>query len=223
MIKRRLKKGEKMDASFWHQRWENNEIGFHESEANSLLVEYFDALSLLEGSRVFLPLCGKTLDIAWLLSKGCRVVGAELSKVAIEQLFEGLGLEPNIVKIDNVFHYSTKNIDIYVGDIFELSQANIGPVDAVYDRAALVALPEDVRRKYTSHIVDITKAAQQILLTFEYDQHLMDGPPFSISDKEVAQHYSKYYELKRLTRRAVAGGLKGTLSAVESVWFLKGI
>ncbi len=83
-----------MDASFWHQRWEKNEIAFHERQANPLLVKYFDKLSLAQGRRVFVPLCGKTLDIAWLLSRGYRVAEAELSQVAIGQLFQELGVEP---------------------------------------------------------------------------------------------------------------------------------
>jgi thiopurine S-methyltransferase len=80
-----------MDANFWHQRWGKNEISFHEGEANAMLVDKFQVLSLPKNSRVFVPLCGKTRDIAWLLSQGHRVVGVELSKVAIEQLFTDLG------------------------------------------------------------------------------------------------------------------------------------
>ena len=93
-----------MDASFWHQRWRENDIAFHKSEANPLLVKYFKQLSLVNGSRVFLPLCGKTLDIPWLLSNGYRVVGAELSKIAIDQLFMGLGVEPKISGVGEVDH-----------------------------------------------------------------------------------------------------------------------
>src|SRR5438552_2359464 len=110
----------KMEASFWLQRWEKNEIGFHESETNPALVKYFKELSLVKGSRVFLPLCGKTLDIAWLLSNGYRVAGAELSEVAIEQLFMGLDIKPRISGLGKVDHYGAKNLDIYVGNIFDL-------------------------------------------------------------------------------------------------------
>src|SRR5690349_18438288 len=128
-----------MDAGFWHERWETNDIAFHKNEANPLLVRCFAALSLSKGSRVFVPLCGKTLDIHWLLSEGFRVAGAELSKVAIEQLFTELGVEPKVSRDGEVDHYSATNIDVFVGDIFQLSSEVLGPVDAVYDRAALVA------------------------------------------------------------------------------------
>ena len=100
-----------MDANFWHQRWERNETAFHQREANPLLVKYFDALSLSKGSRVFLPLCGKTLDIHWLLSNGYRVAGSELSDVAVKQLFSELATEPKIKAINDIHHHSADNID----------------------------------------------------------------------------------------------------------------
>ena len=174
-----------MDASFWHQRWEKNEIGFHESEANPLLVKYFKVLSLAKGRRVFVPLCGKTLDISWLLSNGYRVTRAELSRIAVEQLFAGLRVEPKISGVGQVDHYSASNIDIFVGDIFALSSKILGQVDAIYDRAALVALPEQLRSRYAAHLTEMTANAPQLLLTYEYDQHVMEGPPFSIGDAEV--------------------------------------
>src|SRR3546814_4835700 len=109
-----------MDANFWHQKWEKNEIAFHQSEANPLLVKYFEELHLAKGSRVFIPLCGKTRDIAWLLTNGYRIVGAELSKIAIEQLFAALGIVPVILGAGDVEHYSATNDDILDGDIFVL-------------------------------------------------------------------------------------------------------
>ncbi|KHE91727.1 MAG: thiopurine S-methyltransferase [Candidatus Scalindua rubra] len=210
-----------MSIDFWKQTWEKNEIGFHESKPNPLLVAYFKELNLVEGSRVFLPLCGKALDIAWLLSKGYRVTGAELSKLAIKQLFIGLGVEPEITECGNVSRYSAKNIDIFVGDIFDVSSDILGPVDAIYDRAALVALPEEMRKRYTKHILEITDTADQILITFEYDQSLMDGPPFSLNSDEISRHYKDAYNLALLESISVPGGLKGICAATESIWLLK--
>ena len=210
-----------MDASFWHQRWGKNDIAFHESEANPLLVKYFKELSLAKGSRIFLPLCGKTLDIPWLLSNGYHVAGAELSKIAIEQLFTELGVEPKISGVGEVDHYSAKNIDIFVGDIFHLSSQILGRVDAIYDRAALVALPEKMRNRYTAHLTEITDKAPQLLICYEYDQSLMEGPPFSISNGEVNQHYRDSYDLTLIVSTNVPGGLKGKCTAKENVWLLK--
>jgi thiopurine S-methyltransferase len=210
-----------MDASFWHQRWEKNDVAFHESEANPLLVKYFKEISLVKGSRVFLPLCGKTLDILWLLSNGYRVAGAELSKIAIEQLFMELGVEPKISGVDGVDRYSAQNIDIFVGDIFHLSSKMLGLVDAIYDRAALVALPEEMRNRYTANLMEITDKAPQLLICYEYDQSLMEGPPFSISNEEVNQHYRDSYDLTLIASTNVPGGLKGKCAAKENVWLLQ--
>lgn len=210
-----------MEAEFWHQKWEKNEIAFHGSEANPLLVKYFNELALAKGSRVFLPLCGKTLDISWLLANGYRVAGAELSKIAIEQLFTGLGVEPNISRSGRLEHYRASNIDVYVGDLFDLSDQMLGPVDAIYDRAALVALPEAMRTRYTAHLTAIANCAPQLLIAYEYDQHLQEGPPFSVSNAEVKRHYADRYDLTLLSSEDLPGGLKGKCPAKENVWLLK--
>ncbi|NGZ60435.1 MAG: thiopurine S-methyltransferase [Nitrospira sp. LK265] len=210
-----------MDPSFWHQRWEKNEIGFHEDKANPLLVKHFRELSVTKGCRIFVPLCGKTLDISWLLSRGYRVAGAELSQLAIEQLFMGLGMKPEIATVDNVEQWSANNLDIFVGDIFELSGTMLGAVDAVYDRAALVAFPADLRTRYSAHLTGMTDKAPQLLICYEYDQSLMEGPPFSVSDEEVHRHYATTYDLTLIASTQVAGGLKGKAPAKENVWLLK--
>ncbi len=168
-----------MDKNFWHQRWENNEIGFHESKANPLFVSHFKNLAIEKGSCVFLPLCGKSLDIGWLLSNGSRVVGVDLSELAIKQLFAELGVEPGITDIGEIKHYSAKDIDIFVGDIFALTGDMLRPVDAVFDRGGLVALPEDIRSRYTKHVANITDNAPQLLISYKYNQDLMDGPRLS--------------------------------------------
>lgn len=210
-----------MDASFWHQRWGANDIAFHERAANPLLVKYFKCLSLVKGSRVFIPLCGKTLDIGWLLSNGYGVAGVELSEIAVKQLFSELGMEPEISEVGKAKRYSATNIDIFFGDIFHLSSRILGSVDAVYDRAALVALPEKMRNRYAAHLKELTGKAPQLLICYEYDQALMEGPPFSISNEEVNQHYGGSYELTLLESTDVAGGLKGKCAAKENVWLLK--
>ena len=210
-----------MDSSYWHQKWATNNIAFHKREANPTLVNYFSKLSLDNDSRVFVPLCGKTLDIAWLLSNGYRVAGAELVETAIKQLFTELGVEPTISAIGSVKHYSADNIDIFVGNIFDVSSDILGPIDAVYDRAALVALSEEMRHRYTTHLTDITDKAPQLLVTYEYDQALMAGPPFSISRQEINQHYQNSYGLSLLCSTDVPGRLKGKCEATENVWLLQ--
>jgi len=210
-----------MDPSFWHQRWETNQIAFHQSETNPLLARYFGDLSLDKGSRIFLPLCGKTLDIPWLLSNGYRIVGAELSQTAIDQLFAELGVKPTISNRSALTHFSSENIEVFVGDIFDLTQMMLGKIDAVYDRAALVALPLEMRRKYADHLRDITDTAPQLLLTYEYDQNEMAGPPFSISEEDVHQYYGHDYAITHLASVDVPDGLKGKCAATENVWCLR--
>lgn len=210
-----------MEPDFWHKKWESNVIGFHQEEANPLLVSHIEALVLSTGNRVFVPLCGKTLDISWLLSQGYRVVGIELSAIAVNHLFEALNLTPVITKQGELNHYSADNIDIYVGDIFDLTKQALGAVDAIYDRAAFVALPLAMRHRYTKHLIEITESAPQLLVSFEYDQSSMNGPPFATTNLEISQHYQEVYDLTLLTTEAVEGGLKGKYEAVENVWLLK--
>jgi thiopurine S-methyltransferase len=163
-------------------------------------------------------LCGKTRDFAWLLAQGYRVVGAELSELAIQDLFQDLAVVPEISTVGPLIHYRADNIDIFVGDIFNVSAATLGRVNAIYDRAALVALPAGMRVQYTSHLMDITHTAPQLLITYQYDQSLMDGPPFSITEDEVKQHYGAAYQLQSVECEDVVGGLK--VAAKEKVWLL---
>lgn len=210
-----------MNIKSWKQAWKVNNIGFHKSKPHPLLVQYFKRLNLLEGDRIFLPLCGKTLDISWLLSQGVQVSGVEVSQVAIEQLFQELGVEPIIKECGKFRCFSAKNIEIYIGDVFDLSRELIGKIDAIYDRAALVALPEDLRVKYTRHLREITNAAPQLLITFEYDQNLKSGPPFSVDADELNQHFKATYTLELLESNTLPGGLKGSRIATENIWQLK--
>lgn len=208
-----------MDPQFWHDKWAAGEIGFHNAEANPLLVAHLEALAVPPGGRVFVPLCGKTLDIGWLLSKGHTVAGAELSERAVVQLFEELKTVPTVTGRGTLRHYAAPGIDIFAGDIFDLSAAILGPVDAVYDRAALVALPEDMRIRYTRHLTALTGTARQLLVTFEYDPSQMTGPPFSIPPAEVRRHYGTSYRIAPPLSAPMAEGLKG-IDAVQTVWHL---
>lgn len=222
-----------MQHDFWHNRWQNQQIGFHLPEANPLLVKHFSVLNLTPSTpqksntltskspRIFLPLCGKTLDIAWLLAQGYRVVGAELSQIAIDALFAELGVTPNITQAGDLTLYQAQNLDVFVGDIFKLDATLLGNIDAVYDRAALVALPADMRKAYAAHILSISQRTPQLLVCFEYDQTQHDGPPFCVPADEVQQHYGNSHNLTPLATEKVEGGLKGVCPAVEQVWHLK--
>lgn len=210
-----------MQADFWHQRWEKGEIGFHEKDINPLLIAHFAKLGLEPGQRVFVPLCGKTHDISWLLAQGYNVVGAELSEQAIKVLFDSLNIAATVSSQAGLLLYQSANIDIFVGDIFTLNTQQLGQIDGVYDRAALVALPAPMRRQYSQHLRVITQTAPQLLISFDYNQSLMDGPPFSVNEDEVRQHYGQHYDLECIYNQTLAGGLKGKVAALQQVWLLK--
>ena len=209
-----------MEASFWHNRWQTNQTGWHESAVNPLLIAHFPLLNVPPGRRVFVPLCGKSLDLGWLLSCGYAVAGAELSELAVTQLFAELGMEARILDVGKFKLFRGEKIDIFVGDLFDLSREILGPVDAVYDRAALVALPEAMRSQYTAHLKAITGMAPQLVIGYEYDQTVIEGPPFSVTPNELHRHYSDCYTLTPLARMEVPGGLKGKCPAMEHIWRL---
>lgn len=209
-----------MDAGYWHQKWETRQIGFHQARPNPLLVTHFDRLSLPTESRIFVPLCGKSLDVLWLKEQGHTVCGAELSEIAVQELFSDAGLTPVVSPLGALSLYQAPGLEIFVGDIFALDATALGPIDAVFDRAAYVALPESVRPRYAKHVAEITDHAQQLLITFEYDQKDMPGPPFSIPQTEVGTSFGVAYELDRLVAVNVEGGLKGICRADEVIWHL---
>ncbi|MCK0196559.1 thiopurine S-methyltransferase [Ancylobacter sp. 6x-1] len=208
-----------MDEAFWQGKWQRGEIGFHAAAPNPLLTRNLPALGLAPGARLFLPLCGKSLDIHWLLAQGHAVAGAELSRLAVEQLFSELGVEPTIRAAGTLERFEAEGLTIFVGNIFDLDAARLEPVDAIYDRAALVALPETLRTLYAAHLVALTGGAAQMLVTYQYDQSRMSGPPFSVGPAEVGRHYDALYRLTLLEEAQVEGGLRGE-PARESVWHL---
>ena len=209
-----------MQHDFWHQRWQNQQIGFHLDAVNPLLAAHFQALNLEAGQRVFIPLCGKTLDIHWLLSQGIQVAGAELNQLAVDTLFAELGVTPTITEHGSLRLYHAEHIDIFQGDFFTLDKGLLGDVDAVYDRAALIALPANMRIDYSQHLINLTAGAPQLLISFHYDQSLAEGPPFNVSAEEVAAHYAQAYDIHLLADEILPTGLKGKFPAQEKLWFL---
>ena len=210
-----------MKKEIWLERWEKGQTGFHIDEVNPLLVKHFDTLELPLASRIFVPLCGKTLDIRWLLSKGYCVVGVELSESAVQELFEELGEKPYIITEGKHIHYAAENIDIFVGDFFTLTPQIIENVDAIYDRAAIVALPKEMRMDYSKHILSLVqKETPQLMTTVVYDQSLMSNSPFSVDQEELERHYGDSYTITQLDKINVEGGLKKVKNVVEYVWLL---
>ncbi len=194
-----------MEADFWHNRWENNLTGFHLSEINPLLKGNWPKLEIKAGARVFVPLCGKTLDLIWLANQGYQVVGSELSSLAVEAFFAENKLIATKSKIDGFELWQSENIRLFCGDFFDLTAEILGQVDAVYDRASLIALPPAMRQDYAAKMTELAQSAPKLLVTLEYDQSKMDGPPFSVSESEVKALYQANYQVKQLTAQDVLG------------------
>lgn len=209
-----------MEADFWKETWSKREIAFHSANVHPFLAGQLSMLSLGAGARIFLPLCGKTLDIHWLLKQGFQVVGVELVEATVQELFDELDLCPEIIERGNLKLYRAENIDIYVGNIFDLDLAEIKKIDAVYDRAALVALPEKMRKNYSNQIITLSGSAPQLLITFEYNQAEMEGPPFSVSRQVLNRLYGETYEIERLTGRKYERFEKICSVVSEVVWCL---
>lgn len=212
-----------MEADFWHRRWRKNEIGFHEEDGNHLLKTYIEKLGLPADARIFVPLCGKTRDIAWLLSQGFSVVGIELDKLAVEQLFAELDVIVEHNTVDGFEHKQAsisdgQSLDIFTGNFFAFNEAIMGTIDAVFDRAALVALPEEMRKQYAQHLLALSNKCEQLLVCYEYADGLLQGPPHSVNYEEVMRHYGKEMSVKQVYREKVEGGFREQSEVYESVY-----
>lgn len=212
-----------MEKAFWQNRWQEGKIGFHEGVPNQHLRSHFPDLSLKAGAHVFVPFCGKAVDLDWLLSKGFPVSGVEFNKEAVAEVFDRLSLVPEITEIRNLARYSSKGLVIWVGDFFELLSSDLGPVDAIYDRAALVALPSAMRERYARHLQSLCPSVPQLLVSFDYDQTQMDGPPFSVSKEHIHRLYDAAFEIEIIASADIAGPLAERCSGKEEAWLLRPI
>ena len=190
-----------MKKEFWLERWQKQEIGFHQDEINPYLSQYWPALNLATRSEVFVPMCGKSRDMLWLREQGHSVLGVELSKIAVSAFFAENGYTPSYVHTGKFDSCSANEISLLCGDFFDMTPANVEQVTAVYDRASLVALPVEMRERYAKHLFGILPPATQILLvTFDYRQAEMQGPPFAVSPDEVRSLYRQAADIRMLAQ-----------------------
>jgi thiopurine S-methyltransferase len=183
----------------WLARWQNNKIGWHVDAVNRSLIDYFELLELAPGASVFVPLCGKSLDMVYLSEMGYTVIGVELSAIGVKQFFIDNSLPYSVSQINGFVLYESERIKIYCGDYFSLSAEHLSSVSAVYDRASLIALDLDLREKYAQHLTAIIPLdARILLLTLIYPQHQMSGPPFSVSNSEVESLFSSAFKYRQL-------------------------
>jgi thiopurine S-methyltransferase len=174
----------------WHERWEEGRIGFHSETVHSDLLSFGDRFLGGGKQRVLVPLCGKTLDLRWLAEAGHDVVGIELVEQAVRSFFDESGLSPEVEDLGAARAYRANNVTILCGNIFDLEPAHVGEIGRIWDRAALVALPPEMRGRYVEKLRTLVGPGTRVLQNcFDYDQSLMSGPPFSVPDEEVRKHY----------------------------------
>ncbi|SEN19405.1 thiopurine S-methyltransferase [Nitrosospira multiformis] len=193
-----------MKKEYWLERWRQEEIGFHQNEINPYLSRYWSELQVVSGKsgkQVFVPLCGKSCDMIWLREQNLSVLGVELSPLAVEAFFKENEYSPRHTTGEKFDQWDAGGIRLLCGDFFDLKKDHLAQVDAVYDRASLVALPPETRGAYTDHLLCILPPAIRILLiTFDYPQSEMSGPPFAVSTAEVEALYGKRTDIRLLAK-----------------------
>lgn len=216
-----------MDDTYWLDRWIQGETGFHQSEINPYLKQYWQELQLSRNSEIFVPLCGKSGDMLWLSNQGYSVLGVELSAVAIKAFFDENGYFPQHIIGKKLDRFEANDISILFGNFFDLDKNELMKVKAVYDRASMVALPPKMRKSYVNHLVSILPPETQILLiTFDYPQTEMIGPPFSVSPIDVETLYHEHADIRLLAQVDVLAQnprfqARGFSRLHESVFLLK--
>ncbi|MDA9556029.1 thiopurine S-methyltransferase [Vibrio sp.] len=180
-----------MEHEFWHNKWAKNQLGFHLTDVNPSLKRFWDRLEPQHDEAVFVPLCGKSEDLIWLATQHHKVQGVELSKIAVRSFFAENFYTPLVYPLsDQHDKYEFDELEIFTGDYFT---APLAPVDLIYDRAALIALPENMRKTYVERLKGLVKpGGRMLLITLEYPQGEMQGPPFSVSESEVHSLYDGY-------------------------------
>jgi thiopurine S-methyltransferase len=176
-----------MEPQFWLERWQRNEIGFHQPAPNPALQRHWARLGLDPDARVFVPLAGKSLDMIWLAAQGHRVVGIELAAEAVRAFADENG--------------PIERVDLRCGDLFELDAAALGPIEGVFDRGSLVALPPPLRQRYAATLAALSpRGTRTLLVTMEYDQSKMAGPPHSVPESEVQALFGATHDIELIER-----------------------
>lgn len=188
-----------MEPSFWHEKWDLKQIGFHQPQINEFLLKYWSRLSLEPSAEVFVPLCGKSLDMCYLAEQGHSVLGCELNQIAVEDFFKENNLPVNRQTHGEHQVYSTEQVSLIQGDIFTLANESTHSINAFYDRAALIAWPEAMRQQYAKKLAElIPVGVKGLLVTLDYDQSALNGPPFAVSPQWIETHLAADFEVELL-------------------------
>ncbi|MBS7456022.1 thiopurine S-methyltransferase [Coralloluteibacterium stylophorae] len=193
-----------MDPQYWLDRWNEGRTGWQQDRPTPLMTAHWAALGVAPGGRVFVPLAGKSQDMRWLADSGHRVLGVELSQAAVEQFFAEAGLEPRVTPTRHGRHFEAGAIEIICGDAFALDAEALRDCAAVFDRAALIALPPPMRQRYARELyARLPRGCRGLLITLDYPQQQKDGPPFAVHDAEVRTLFANDWSIDLLERRDI--------------------
>lgn len=183
----------------WEKIWMYGSTDFHQKNINKWLIKHKSHLMLKPNDTVFVPLCGKSKDMLFLEQSGYKVLGSEISSIACEQFFIDNQISFFVEERENFTYYKSERISILQGDYFDIQNESFKKISAVYDRAALVALPELARDKYINAQIKLLPSPIRILLhSLEYDDGVLFPPPFSVSEKEIFKKYQRRFEVTKL-------------------------
>lgn len=192
-----------MKRDEWGDRWQAGQIGFHQSAVTGALEEFGEQVFGPDPGRVLVPLCGKTLDMVHLADRAELVMGVEFVEQAVQEFFDEQNLVPELDAGPPLI-YTSANYVLFASDIFLVDAEHTGLIDSVFDRAALVALEPETRNRYAEHLTSLLPLGANVLLvTFDYDQSLMNGPPFAVSDTEVVSLFGECFHIEHLRTRDV--------------------
>ena len=195
-----------MNRDFWQARWDEGRIGFHQDEVNPYLQRYWPSLGVTPGATVFVPLCGKSRDMLWLRDQGYSVIGVEIVPRAVEAFFAENDLTVTQRPHGAFTLWESEGIKIFQGDFFDLSADDVAGIAAVYDRASLIALPPAMRQRYATQLRAILPSETNVLLvTMDYSQAEMHGPPFAVTEQEVAALYQDYFKIDQVCSEDMLG------------------
>lgn len=217
-----------MDTGDWLERWRERRIGFHRSEPHAALQHHWAAVAGGRRGPVLVPLCGKSLDMAWLAGRGHAVIGVEISPLAVREFFEDRAWPPRRGEQAGIAFLEHGPVRLYCADFFALRREHVAPAALVYDRAALVALPGPQQGRYLAQLCALMPPAfKGLLVTLEYDQSEMQGPPFAAPSAALMRHLAGAGVTARLLeRRDVIGEEarfreRGVTAMWELTWALE--
>jgi len=193
-----------VQPDFWLDRWRTAQIGFHQAAVDRRLKAYWPLLNLPANSPVFVPLCGKSLDLIWLREQGHSVMGVELAPVALESFCMEHGIPARRRVLSDFDVYEADGFTLLCGDYFKLTPAQLGGVSAVYDRAALISWAPAAREAYVKHLTSLTSpGTQTLLIAVEFPPEQMQGPPFPLTPKTIDNLYAGQYSIEELGRHEI--------------------